>query len=215
MYTQDFLPGIEQLAAQDEGISYADAQQISDDAREEWERTAPDNPLARDLLQRYHALEAQGWSWRQALYIAWAITPGKARWPTTLDELSNVMGLRSTRTIRTWRYQNPEIDNQVRMAVLRSVADRSAEVLDAAFGVALEEGYRGYNDRRMLLEIGGVYRQQQEVQLRAHVTSDEMAAAAREAERAAIEFERARFGEPEELPFSDPPLDEEDDEPPF
>jgi hypothetical protein len=212
---QQYLPGmdIEALAAADEGISYAEAQRISSDAREEWEHNAPEQDKCRALYGAYLDLSAAGWPWRQAMYIAWARMSARGRWPETLDELANLMGLRSPRTVRTWRHKNPEIDRQVREFVVRGVADRSAEVLEAAFASATGEGYRGFNDRRMLLEIGGVYRQQQDVTVTA-VNADAMAQATREAQIAAADFEAGRFGESEEkLPFDElPPTDEEHDD---
>jgi len=146
------------------------------------------------LGDAYLRLVEAGWKWRQALYVAWARLPAEGRWPTTQAELAEVMGLRSDRTIRRWREKNPGIDLLVSQGIAGRVSARTAEVLEAAFRSATEEGYRGHNDRRMLLEIDGVYKPKADVTLVGGVNADEMARKAEAAQADVTEWERERFG---------------------
>lgn len=206
------LPGFEGLVAEEEGISAEEAGRRSAVARGRFEgmigleggsreggsRTAPTEGVNLDPLRAgFFDCLARGWDWRKALYIAWARLPRELRWPRSVEGLAEVMGLSSARSIRQWRSRNPEIEHEVRRAVLGTVSERTADVLAAALEAALGEGYRGYNDRRMLLEMAGVYREKSDVLVTATgpVNADEMAARREQVRRALVDWEEGRFGE--------------------
>ena len=193
---QLWLPGLGELAADMEETEWEEAQRASVAAREAFGLLLDDpmRPEVRVLREEFERLCASGWRWRHALYVAWAKLPARGRWPATQAELATVMGLRSDRTIRKWREQNPGIDLLVSQAVVGRVSERTAEVLSKAFEVAMADGYKGHNDRKMLLEIEGVYRPKQEVVMTGSVNSDEMARKAEGARETAEDWERTRFG---------------------
>ncbi len=203
---QLWLPGLEELAADVEGVGWEEAQAISVAAREAFEVVLvdPERGEVGALREEYERLCAGGWRWRHALYVAWAKLPKRARWPATQGELAEVMGLASDRTIRKWRERNPGIDLLVSQGVAGRVSERTAEVLSRAFEVAMGEGYKGHNDRKMLLEIEGVYRPKADVVVVGGVNSDEMARKAEGAREAVGEWERERFGPSESSPPAPP-----------
>lgn len=199
MTEQKPLPGFEDLEADSGEISYEDAQRISIAALEAFDELL-DDPTAHyaaPLRDEFRALQAQGWEWRKALYIAWAKLPIKGRWPRTTEELAVVMGLRSARTIRKWRDQNPGIDLLISQAVAGRVSERTAEILNKAFEVATQEGYKGFNDRKMLLTIDGVYTEKSNVTVTSPVNADDMARKIEAAEAGLDDWESERWPEAE------------------
>lgn len=200
MDEQLVLPEFEDLVAEEEGISPDEAQTISIIARETFEMLleSPEREDAQPLVAEYERLIAQGWGWRKALYIAWAKLPIQARWPRSQQDLAEVMGLRSDRTIRHWRERNPGIDLLVSQAVVGRVSERTADILSKSFQVAMGEGYKGFNDRRMLLEIDGVYKPKQDLEVTTHVNADQMAEQLAAARRAVGDWESERFGDEED-----------------
>src|SRR5512136_2946829 len=61
----------------------------------------------------YTHLRNEGFTWRIAVYIAWASSPLKQRWPATLKDLATkVLGLKSDKVIYKWRKMSPEIDRR-------------------------------------------------------------------------------------------------------
>jgi len=196
MTGQKPLPGFEDMVRADEGIGLAEARQISVDAQENFEDVILEDiekyPQAQPLFGPYYELRAQGWGWRQALYIAWKRLPAQARHPRTEGELAHLLGLRSARTIRKWRAKNPRIDQIVRESMLEAVLEGTAEILEAARVVALGD-YKGHNDRKMLLEIGGVYKQKQDVTLTTTLTADQLEKAQKDAVVELDEWESERF----------------------
>lgn len=196
---QLMLPEFEDLVAEDEGISPEEAGAISAAARDAFELlfVYPEVGAGREVVplrDEYDRLTGQGWGWRKALYMAWAKLPGQARWPGTQQELAEVMGLRSARTIRRWRERNPGIDLLIAQSVVGRVSERTADILSRSFEVAMGEGYKGFNDRRMLLEIEGVYKPKQDLEITSHVNADEMAARVSRARDEAGDWEAERFG---------------------
>lgn len=98
------------------------------------------------------------WDWRKCLYVAWRCVPARARWPATLDELASFMGLRNTATIRHWRLKDGSIEERIKTLRVQLVDEHVSDLLQAALDCALGDE-KGHQDRKMLLEIAGVYRQ--------------------------------------------------------
>jgi hypothetical protein len=106
----------------------------------------------------YNALRAEGWTWRVAIYIAWAASPTKDRWPATEEELaSQVLGLKSSRSIQRWRKNNPAIDDRVAEYKVEPVFRRLRDIIDTMITVATTPDSSGFQDRKLALIIGKVY----------------------------------------------------------
>lgn len=105
------------------------------------------------------ALRAEKWDWRKAAYIAWASSPVLDRWPESQETLAvQVLGLRSDRTIRKWREKDPTIDERVAKMQIEPLLKHRRDVIDALVHVASMPDPKAHPDRRMLLEIIGVYK---------------------------------------------------------
>lgn len=105
----------------------------------------------------YERLRDGGWPFRVAMYIAWASSPRKERRPDTMQELASLMGLKSARAINTWRARNPAIDEQVALMQAAPLFQHRADLFQASLNVALTADYKGFNDRKLLLEMLGDY----------------------------------------------------------
>jgi hypothetical protein len=155
-----------------------------------WLRTLPEPPawqsLYEDLLAERTAdrKTRPRWDWRKALYIAWSCVPRSQRWPKSLAGLADLMGLTDTATIRHWRQKDFEIDRRIRELPAQLVSNHVADILDAALFTALRQDEKGFQDRKLLLEIANVYkpRQVQEltggdkpVELKTELTDEELA----------------------------------------
>jgi hypothetical protein len=112
---------------------------------------------AEPWLDDYFTLVAEGWSWRQAVYLIWAALPPGQRSPRTQEALATeVLGLTSDRQIWEWN-QNPAIEAR-RARLVRSVIKKSLpEVYEALIESAKKANPRSHSDRRLLLEMAGEY----------------------------------------------------------
>lgn len=146
-------------------ISPEEARMISEAARLEMERRyAVDRTLVdpddvdKGWQRDYLRLREQGWPWRVAAYIAWAASPRISRWPATLKELAHeVLGLRSSRVIHTWRKKHPAIDTVVAMLQAAPLFEHRRDVLEALIEMARTPDYKAFNDRKLFLEMIGDY----------------------------------------------------------
>jgi len=97
----------------------------------------------------YLELRAAGIDWRKAAWIAWASSPVKGRWPETQEELATeVLGLKTARTIRKWREKNPELDDQVSLFQTAPLFKHRRDVIDALIKVASDPDHRSAGDRK-------------------------------------------------------------------
>ena len=166
MNVQETLPGFDDFVAADEQISPAEAYTRSAAACAAFEAQVldPQNAHLQPLAESYLDARARGWEWRKALYIAWARLPRAARWPASLRELASVMGLRSDRTIRKWRYNNPEIDRLIVEEMLTRVGEHTAEVLAALAELASQPNYKSTRAMELYLRVHGIYTPEQKIQ---------------------------------------------------
>jgi hypothetical protein len=130
-----------------------------------WLRTLPQPPdwqvLYDDLLAERTDKGRPRWDWRKALFIAWSCAPSSKRYPKKLAGLADMMGLTDTATIRHWRQKDPEIDRRIRELPAQLVANHVTDILDAALFSALRLDEKGFQDRKLLLEIANVYKPRQ------------------------------------------------------
>lgn len=130
--------------------------------------------------------EKYGWDWRVAAYIAWETTPASERYPKTQQALATeILGLTSDRTIRTWREKNPAIDAVIgiyRASPLLKYRDRALHTLGT---MAAERDTRANSDRRLFFEMTRDYTPRQDVNavVAPAITSDEMSQAQAKAKK--------------------------------
>lgn len=98
------------------------------------------------------------WNWRRALYIAWRCVPPALREPKTEQGLATLLGLTNTRTIRAWREKDPEIEERIASLPREMLMDHVSAVMSALVTVASEADSKGYQDRRLFLEMTGHYK---------------------------------------------------------
>ncbi len=114
-------------------------------------------------MQDYTTLRAEGWTWRQAVYIAWAASPSVDRWPENLEALaSQVLGC-SARVVRKWREKNPAIDERAGRLASDTFMHVRRDVIDAVADVATRHEFKAYNHQRMVLEITGDYNPKKQI----------------------------------------------------
>jgi hypothetical protein len=143
------LPGLE---GEIDGLS--EAQLRSREVRRLFEMKAESEPWMED----YFELIAEGWTWRQAVWMLWASQPAGVRRPATQAELATrLLGLTSDREIRTWRAKNPAIEVRVGKLQLSILSKHRADVLQTLANMAKEEDYKAHADRKLFLEMTGDY----------------------------------------------------------
>ncbi len=109
-------------------------------------------------FEDYRYLRSQGWNWRLAVYIAWASSPKKSRYPATQMELAKqVLGLTSDRVINTWRKKNPAIDDVIAVFQSSPLFEHRRDFYDALIRSATDPDYKHHPDRKMALEMLGDY----------------------------------------------------------
>jgi hypothetical protein len=107
-------------------------------------------------MEDYFSLRAEGWDWRRAAYIAWAASPMDGRWPANQQKLAlEVLGLKSDRTIRTWREKDPKIDERVARLQVEPLMQHRRDVITALISSAKMLGREGTADRKTYLTLTG------------------------------------------------------------
>jgi len=110
----------------------------------------------------YLELRARGLDWRKAAYVAWASAPTRARWPKTLEQLAtDVLGLRSDRTIRKWKENNPDLEDMITLVQIAPMLRHRRDVIDALVAVAVRKDPEAHRDRKLFLEMTGDYKPRQ------------------------------------------------------
>jgi len=142
-------------------ISYQEARQISETAHRVFNQlrlTDRDDP-GMDWFDEYLKLFEVGFPWRVACYIAWASSKKIGRKPKFLKDLAtDILGLNSPRVIHMWRKNYKAIDAFVTSMQIKPFEEHRRDVIDATINSGINEGYKGFNDRKMMLEILGIYK---------------------------------------------------------
>lgn len=106
----------------------------------------------------YHQLREEGWDWRKAVYIAWASSPVFGRWPATQEELASAcLGLKTDRTIRKWKSNEPGLQERVVKMQAEPLMAHRRDVIDALVTVAIMADPKAHPDRKLFLEMTGDY----------------------------------------------------------
>lgn len=113
----------------------------------------------------YEMLRAEGWYYVDAAFIAWKSLPKKVRYPTTIEKLANSIGV-SGDTIKKRRQKNPRIDERANKALLTgSLLPQMDGVIDALMESAADPSYKHHADRKLALEMSGLYTPKQAIDL--------------------------------------------------
>lgn len=150
---QQSLPGIEM-----ESMEVVDQEHAAE--RRLFEEVLGEMPFG----DAYLALLDEGWYWRDAAYIAWRGMPKQIRQPATLTELANVLGC-GRRTITARRSRNAAIDVRAAKMVFQATSEKIDDVLDALWESASEANYKNHPDRKLALEMMGLYTPRQALSL--------------------------------------------------
>jgi len=176
------LDGVEEAVLEDLHLSTEEVRQRSEAALSALSALRLKNPESGKVGQPtwwdlYQQLHDGGWSWRVAVYIAWAAQPKRYRQPETQYELATqCLGLTSDRPISTWRKRNPAIDNTVGMLQGAIIFNALPDAYDAMIRVATEADYKGHQDRKLMFEMAGVYTPRISAELRKRgLTMDDLA----------------------------------------
>lgn len=162
------LDGFDENETDESFIDPQKARQISEASKLAVdERVERGDKQIDEWMADYLKLINMGWPWRVAVYIAWAASPKLSRWPKTITELSTaVLGLTSPRTIYHWRRKYATIDSVVAMLQAAPLLEHRRDVLDALVEVASKADYKGFNDRKLFLELIGDYVPKSEIKAR-------------------------------------------------
>lgn len=109
------------------------------------------------LAEQGGRAQDERWDWRKCLWVAWMALPRAKRWPATKRELADFLGV-TPRSMRGWAENDPLLMERVRDLRVAMVDEHVGDVIQAAVECATMDGAQGHQDRKMLLEIAGVYR---------------------------------------------------------
>ena len=95
-----------------------------------------------------------------AAYAVWLNTPKRLRVPASQTELSQMLGFTNDGVFRKWRKRYPALfsDERTRDVVRAIIMDRIPDVVDAMLESAVNGGVQGFQDRKLALEIGKLYK---------------------------------------------------------
>ena len=152
---------IEQLSLIDDALDDSVERAISQDESRvicEMARSKFEDGVRPAWFDDYLGLREAGWSWRVAAYIAWAASPVTNRSPKTQADLAtNVLGLRTDRTIRKWRENNPAIDEAVAVAQASPLLKHRREIYTAMVASAVNPEAKHHSDRKLAAVLLGDY----------------------------------------------------------
>lgn len=146
---------------------------------EEWLEQYEGDEGQNDLRRRYRSLyvdmfdvlrERYGpkqFLYQLAAYVVWWHQPRALRVPRFAAELAQLLGMRDDDNFRKWRRQYADLfaaEGQQRV-VLALVGEYLPDVMWASVRSAIDDGAQGFQDRKMQLEMAGLYKptQRQEI----------------------------------------------------
>lgn len=111
---------------------------------------------AKRWFEDYLRLKELGYPWRVAVWISWAASPKKDRWPKTQEELATqVLGLSSDRAVGNWRKKYSTIDAVVATLQAAPLIDHRRDIFEALAESAADPDHRHNPDRKLALEMTG------------------------------------------------------------
>jgi len=160
---------------EERAISSQEARQISEAARQVFDqmRLAGREEIGKDWFDDYLKLIELGWPWRVACYMAWDSSPKINRWPKSIKELAeDVLGLRSPRAIFTWRKNYPAINMIVTLMKYTPFYEYRRDLIKSTLNSAINDGYKGFNDRKLIYEMLGDYLPKSKLEIGKSVKGD-------------------------------------------
>ena len=100
--------------------------------------------------------------WKKAALAVWLNLPKRYRQPRTQAELAGMLGYTNDRTLRVWRQNNPNFFDETRSAMHKMMAEFLPDVMWALTETASRIGKDGTADRKMFLEMVGMYKPKME-----------------------------------------------------
>lgn len=100
--------------------------------------------------------------WKKAALAVWLNLPKRYRQPRTQAELAGMLGYTNDRTLRVWRQNNPNFFDETRSAMHKMMAEFLPDVMWALTATASRSGKDGTADRKMFLEMVGMYKPKME-----------------------------------------------------
>jgi len=160
--TQTALPGVDVPARSLIDQSHASERQL-------FELMLADLAFGPDYL----AIMEEGWYWRDAAYIAWKAMPRELRQPKTEEEFCQAVGI-SRRAMADRRNRNAAIDIRAAKSSVRRVVENVDEIVGALIESATNSNYKHHPDRKLALEMAGVYQPKQGLVLERGGTDGDM-----------------------------------------
>lgn len=146
-----------------EGTPEKDMTNDEDERRDAFEQNALES---LPFSGAYEQLRDEGWDYVSAGFIAWKSLPKKARYPKSIKKLANLLGV-SADAIKKRRQKNPLIDERANKALLTgSLLPRADKVIEALVGSASRADYHNHADRKLFLEMVGLYTPKQAIDVR-------------------------------------------------
>lgn len=139
---------------------------------EQWLEEGEADEEQNDLRRRYRSLYvdmldvlrerygAKQFLYQLAAYVVWWQQPRALRQPRFAVELAQLLGMRDDDNFRKWRRQYADLfaeEGQQRV-VLSLVGEYLPDVMWASVRSAIDDGAQGFQDRKMQLELAGLYK---------------------------------------------------------
>lgn len=106
-----------------------------------------------------------GNAWAMAAFAVWRSMPKVVRQPHTQAELAALLGFTSDKVFYKWMRQYPELFVQSSSGLKSMIHEFLPDVLWAAIQSATTGGVQGFQDRKMLMSIGGMTTERSEQRL--------------------------------------------------
>lgn len=110
----------------------------------------------------YAVLIEAGWVWRKAVVIIWLGLPRDQRVPETKQELAQLLGMTTTKTIVKYE-RDPAVQAQVMARAAASLMQHAAEVDAALIKSATDPDYKNNQDRKTYYQLTGRLREVHDV----------------------------------------------------
>jgi len=113
--------------------------------------------LYRDMIEYLRQQEKRGGNtWALAAFAVWRSLPKQLRQPRTQNELAALLGFTSDNVFYKWMNQYPELFITSSAGMEAMIREFLPDVLWASIASAKHGGTQGFQDRKMLLTMGGM-----------------------------------------------------------
>lgn len=95
-------------------------------------------------------------TWAMAAFAVWRALPKHLRQPRHQGELAVLLGFTSDKVFYKWMRQYPDLFDQAQSGLKAMIREFLPDVLWASIESATHDGAQGFQDRKMLLTMGGM-----------------------------------------------------------